>query len=350
MLPDFATPQGTSRFRARFPRQSAAGFFRDVQGLAASSIGIGTYLGAADEATDQGYAEAVTAAFGMGVNFIDTSLNYRGQRSESAVGKALGEAVETGLIERSEIVVSTKAGFLIAGALPPEGLGPDEIVGGIHSMTPHFLDDQLERSRRNMGLATVDVFYLHNPEVQLEFVDQDHFAERIRLAFEFLEGAADQGRIRYYGTATWEGYRRPARSSQALSLERLAGIARSIAGDAHHLRFIQLPFNLAMPEAFANRADGENVLETAQRLGITAVASASILQGRLAREVPAPVREKLTGAQSPAQCAIQFTRSTPGIAVALVGMSRAAHVRENLGLAAVPPVPQDEYLKLFRPA
>ncbi len=348
MLPDFATLEGTRRFQARFPRQNAAGFFRTVQGLSVSSIGIGTYLGAADDATDQSYAEAVMAAFGMGVNFVDTSLNYRNQRSEYAVGKALREAVETGLIDRSEIVVSTKAGYLVAEAMPQQGLSAGDIVGGIHSMAPDFLADQLHRSRRNLGLETVDVFYLHNPETQLGFVSQDEFSERIRLAFEFLERAVERREIRYYGTATWEGYRRPPRSDQALSLERLDGIAQSIAGERHHFRFIQLPFNLAMGEAFANRTGGESVLETAQRLGIAVVASASLLQGRLARELPALIRGKLAGAQTSAHCAIQFTRSTPGIAVALVGMSRIAHVRENLALAAIPPVAPEQYLSMFR--
>jgi len=78
------------------------------------------------------------------------------------------------------------------------------------------------------------------------------------------------------------------------------------------------------------------------------VASASLLQGRLAREVPAPVREKLGGALTAAQCALQFTRSTPGVGVALAGMSRVAHVRENLALAPTPPVSHDEYMRLFR--
>jgi aryl-alcohol dehydrogenase-like predicted oxidoreductase len=347
MLPDFATPEGTRRFQGRFPRQSSAAFFRSVQQLSVSSIGIGTYLGPSDDATDQGYAEAVTAAFGMGVNFVDTSLNYRSQRSEHAVGRALRESVETGLIDRSEITVSTKAGYLVPEALP-QGLPAGDVVGGIHSMAPEFLGDQLKRSRHNLGLETVDVFYLHNPETQLGFVSQEEFSARMERAFEFLEEAVERGEIRYYGAATWEGFRRDARSDQALSLERLEGIAQSIAGQGHHFRFIQLPFNLAMGEAFANRTGGENVLETAQRLRITVVASASLLQGRLARELPALIRGKLVGAQTSAQCAIQFTRSTPGIAVALVGMSRIGHVRENLALAAIPPVTAEQYASMFR--
>jgi aryl-alcohol dehydrogenase-like predicted oxidoreductase len=103
-----------------------------------------------------------------------------------------------------------------------------------------------------------------------------------------------------------------------------------------------------MPEALGNRVDGDSVLSTATRLGITAVASASLLQARLARNLPSEIRAQLPGARTDAQCAIQFARSTPGITVALVGMSKPAHVRENLDLASIEPAAEDQYLGLYK--
>ena len=82
MLPDLAGSAATLRFAARFPAPKAARFYRDVQGLTVSSVGIGTYRDEMDAATDRAYAEAVTGTLAAGVNFIDTSLNYRNQRSE----------------------------------------------------------------------------------------------------------------------------------------------------------------------------------------------------------------------------------------------------------------------------
>ena len=73
-------------------------------------------------------------------------------------------------MQRDEIVVSTKAGFLTPGAVP-EFLKPEDVVGGMHSMAPDFLADQIDRSRANLGVDTIDVFYLHNPETQLGFRD-----------------------------------------------------------------------------------------------------------------------------------------------------------------------------------
>jgi aryl-alcohol dehydrogenase-like predicted oxidoreductase len=348
MLPDFADSAGTLRFASRFPGLKAATFYRDVQGLFVSSIGIGTYLGEMDPATDLAYTQAISGALAAGVNFIDTSLNYRNQGSERSIGAALRKTMETGDVQRDEIVVATKAGYLVPDALPRGVLSASDVVGGMHSMAPAFLSDQLERSRENLGISSIDVFYLHNPETQLAYISETEFLGKIRQAFEYLESAVSEGQIHYYGTATWQGYRHSKPSREALQLEKLAGIAKEIAGGGHHFRFIQLPFNLAMPEAFANRVNGESVLEVAARFGITVVASASLYQARLSRNLPDEIRTRLPGTETDAQRAIQFVRSTPGIAVALVGMSNVAHVRENLALARVPPLDLDQYLSLYK--
>jgi aryl-alcohol dehydrogenase-like predicted oxidoreductase len=125
----------------------------------------------------------------------------------------------------------------------------------------------------------------------------------------------------------------------------LLEIAAEAGGSSHRFRFIQLPFNLAMPEAFTN-----GVLELAAKSGITVVASATLLQARLSRDLPQALAEKLPGLSTDAQRAIQFTRSTPGIAAALVGMSHAAHVAENLAVAGVPPLATEAYHDLYQRA
>jgi aryl-alcohol dehydrogenase-like predicted oxidoreductase len=348
MLSGHASAPGTVRYAARFPTHSAVGFYRKAQSLNLSNLGIGTYLGEMNEATDRGYAEAVGTALSGGVNFIDTSLNYRNQRSERSIGTALRQAAEAGRVQRDEVVICTKAGYLVPDAIPKGVLAARDVVGGMHSMAPDFLADQLSRSRENLEIETIDVFYLHNPETQLGYIGPDEFYSRVHQAFIFLEEAVEQGGIQFYGAATWEGFRRPSESPEALSLQRLEDIAREAGGDGHHFRFIQLPVNLAMPQAFADRVDGESVLDVAARLGITAVASASLLQARLTRNLPSELRTQLPGTRTDAQCAIQFARSTPGITVALVGMSNPVHVRENMELAAIPPATTEEYLGLFK--
>lgn len=344
MTDGFATPDGTARLATRFPTFRDCGFYRKIGLLEVSSLGLGTYLGNADDRTDTSYRDAAIAAVRGGINFLDTAINYRHQRSERSIGAALSELFRSGQARRDEVVVATKAGFLTPGAVPAF-LKEGDVVGNMHSIEADFLADQIERSQANLGLETIDVFYLHNPETQLNFVSQGEFDSRIRLAFLKLEQIVAEGRIRQYGTATWDGYRRPAGARDALDLARLLEIAAEAGGRSHHFRFIQLPFNLAMPEAFTN-----GVLELAAQSGITVVASATLLQARLSRDLPEALSEKLPGLATDAQRAIQFTRSTPGITAALVGMSSAAHVAENLAVAGVPPLATEACQDLYQRA
>lgn len=349
MLPGHATNAATTAWTQR---RSGPGFHRSAQNLTVSSIGIGTYLGQKDAAADQRYIDAIVTAISGGINFIDTSLNYRHQRSERNIAAAIATVTASGEAEREALVVCTKAGYLVPGAVPAEALSQEDIVGDMHCMAPAFLKDQLERSRGNLQLETIDVFYLHNPETQLRYVGGEEFDRRLRKAFQTLEDQVDAGRIRFYGAATWDGFRTPPASANALSLVRMTELAREVAGGAHHFRFIQLPLNLSMTEALSlqrERIDQQDltVLGAADRLGITVVASASILQARLASGLPEELRPVLGNEATDAQRAIQFTRSTPGITVALVGMSRASHVEENLGIRRTPPLSPDAFRQLF---
>jgi aryl-alcohol dehydrogenase-like predicted oxidoreductase len=331
-------------------QQGDNGFYRMAQGRRVSSIGIGTYLGEMDEATDRAYVEAVAAAVRGGINVIDTSLNYRTERSERNIGEALKRLFADG-VAREELLVCTKAGFLVPGALPA-GLKAEDVVGNMHCMTPAFLEDQLERSRKNLGVEAVDVFYLHNPETQLKFASREAFEERVRAAFGALEQFVREGRIAWYGTATWNGYRLKEGHPERLSLRRMIQVAQEAGGEEHHFRFIQLPVNLGMAEAFTQphetlAGEAVSVLEVGARSGVTVVASASLLQARLASGLPEELRAKWKGPKSDAQFALQFARSTPGVTVALAGMSKTEHVRENLGLRGFAPAAADEYLRLF---
>lgn len=361
-----ATPEGTRRYAQRMNSTTARGHFRERDGLLMSSIGLGTYLGHWDEHTDRNYQEAIKRAIELGCNVIDSAINYRFQRSERAIGAALKQLFDAGKASRDEMIVATKGGFFPFENEPPrdargwivehvieKGLArPEEIAGGSHCMTPAYLEDQLSRSLDNLGLETIDIYYVHNPESQLEAVSRDEFDRRLRAAFEFLERAASDGRIGSYGTATWNGYRQEAGSRGYLSLADVTTIAREAGGEHHHFKVIQLPHNLAMPEALtlANQVvDGEqlSMLTAVDRLGITVMCSASMLQAKLAQNLPPFVGEALKGLSTDAQRAVQFVRSTPGVTTALVGMSQRSHVDENMAVAAVPPASVEEFFGMF---
>ena len=189
-----ATPEGTRRYAERLSTITAKGHFRKQQEFCLSSIGLGTYLGHWDEATDRLYQEAIKRAVELGCNVIDSAINYRFQRSERAIGAALQQLFDSGKANRDEIVVATKGGYFPFDGQPPadahawimENLinkgaaAVEDIVGGSHCMSPSYLENQLDQSLNNLRLDTIDIYYIHNPETQLDKVTRGEFLNRIR--------------------------------------------------------------------------------------------------------------------------------------------------------------------------
>lgn len=371
LITGYATREGTTRFKQRFEGR-LTGHFREAQDIWLSSIGIGTYLGEPDARYDDLYAGAITRAVESGVNVIDSAVNYRHQRSERAIGRALAALLQAGRIKRDEVFLSTKGGFLsFDGDAPadPESYFYEQVIGSglaraeeiaanCHVISPAWLARQIDVSRANLGVETIDLYYVHNPETQLACVRGDAFYERLRAAFMALEEAVAAGKIRMYGVATWNGLRAAPGSEESISLAEVLQAARGAAPRAgapeHHFRAIQLPFNLAMPEALTHPTQpsgGGNapVLRTAAEHHLMAFASASLLQGKLTEDLPEKIARRFAGLKTDAQRSIQFVRSTPGITAALVGMSDARHVEENLGAATVAPMTAREYQAVFAP-
>jgi aryl-alcohol dehydrogenase-like predicted oxidoreductase len=351
-----ATPEGTARFAARFVDRFAANFYRPLSagGVRTSSIGLGTYLGECDEADDSAYTSTARAALESGLNLFDTAINYRCQRSEQALGHALSAALENGSVARDEVVICTKGGYIPLDGVAPATreeyqeylareffargiMEPGDVVAGGHCLAPGYLDSQIERSRANLGVDSIDVYYIHNPEQQLDVVAPDVLHDRLRAAFALVEERCARGDIGIYGCATWNGFRSGLDARDHLELASLVELAREVGGDAHHFRVVQLPVNLALAEAVrapTQRLDGREVtlLQAATELGISVVASATLLQSKLAAGLPIQLREALPGYDTDAQRAIAFVRSLPVVS-ALVGMKTRKHLEENLQAA-----------------
>lgn len=363
-MSDKATQEGTRCYAESFHGRAADGHFRDVHGLVLSSLGIGTYLGQPDERTDAAYTAAIVAAVESGINVIDAAINYRLQRSERSIGAALVQLEGKGF-SREQVVLCTKAGYLTPdGKMPSDPnryffeeyiqrgiFHAKDVAAGSHCMAPRFLQDQLARSLANMGVDCVDIFYLHNPETQLSEISKLQFLARVRDAFQFLETSVAKGKIQFYGMATWNGLRQDASARDSLQLAEVVSVAKEIAGDNHHFRFVQLPFNLGMTEALTlgnQSVDGKTltIMEAASELDVPLIASASLLQGQVTANLPPFVAQAL-GLETDAERALQFARSAPGITTALVGMSRVQHVAANAKLVNVAPATIDQFANLF---
>jgi aryl-alcohol dehydrogenase-like predicted oxidoreductase len=361
-----ATREATWRYRGRFGDAYGRTYFRRFGPGVVSSVGAGTYLGAATDAVDERYRAALVEALESGCNLVDTAVNYRCGRSERVVGRALREAD----VDREAVVVATKGGFVpFDGARPadpsayvrrefvePGLVEPSDLARGSHALTPDWLDAMLDRSRAALGVETVDCYYVHNPETQLTRRPREEVYDLLEAAFARLERRRDAGDVGSYGVATWDAFRVSPTDDAHLSLPAVVARARRAAERAgrepsdHGLRAVQLPFNARMADAFTeavHEADGERLsaLAYADRAGLDVFTSATLGQGALATDLPSAA-ETVAG-DTPAQKAINFARSAPAVTAALVGSSRPEHVRENLAAGTFDPLGAREFDATF---
>lgn len=337
--------------------------FTEFCGLRLSSLGIGTYLGDVDAETDRLVEEAIVLSVSSGaVNVIDTAINYRLQRAERSVGRALSRLAATAGgkgIGREDLLVCTKNGYLSSdGELSSDfwsyihdefirrgKLKPEEIAGEAHAMAIPFLKEQLKRSLANLSLASVDVVYLHNAaESWLAEMGYRRFIERLSDVFSLYEDARRQRQILYYGIASWSCFRVKPGEPEHLNLDDVVDAAKNVGGEEHGFRFVQLPFNLAMNEALTERnqriADEPlTMFEAARRLGVGVFTSAPLAQGRLLGDARLPPLEG-----SKALSLLQFARSAnPGVIAPLIGQKDPRHIDDNLRIAMTPRLQKSEF-------
>ena len=338
--------------------------FKKFDDLSLSNVGVGTYLGEADSKTDELVTSAVKQSILSGVNVIDTAINYRSQKAERSVGKAISELIDEGKITRDQIFLSTKNGYVTNDADVSLGfweyvkeeyskngvIKEGDVTSGYHCMTIPYLSDQLERSLKNLNVGCVDLMYLHNGiEGQIKDISKEKFLENLKLVFEFYEQKRKEGKIKFYGMATWECFRVTPDNPQYLSLEETVKMAKDIGGENHGFRFIQLPYNMNYDQALLskNQTIGEkqvSILESAVQLGIGVFTSVPFMQGRLLTPGVMPEFNEL----KPSLRALQFIRSTPGVLAPLVGQKSPEHVSENLEIMKIPSMSEDEFLELVK--
>ena len=362
MISGFATLEGTEKFakNSNINQQN----FKKFNNLTLSNVGIGTYLGDSDEKTDEAVKNAVKQSILSGVNVIDTAINYRAQKAERSVGRAISELIQEGKITREQIFLCTKNGYLtndgdvkqefweyVKNEYSAKGIiGEGDVSSGYHCMTIPYLNDQLERSLKNLDVGCIDLLYLHNAvEGQINDISKEQFLKNLRLVFELYEKKRREGKIKFYGMATWECFRVTNDSAQYLSLQDTVRIAEEVGGKDHGFRFIQLPFNMHYDQALLKKnqiLDGSSIsiLEAASKLGIGIFTSVPFMQGRLLAPGAMPEFDDLI----PSLRALQFIRSTPGVLAPLVGQKSQEHVSENLAIMKIPPLSEVEYLSLVR--
>lgn len=375
LLPGHATRAGTEDYVRTFGAGLADGHYSDFLNLhlKLSSLGLGTFPGAASDEIDECYAAIVLRALASGINVIDTAAHYRYGRSARAVGEGLRSAFAAG-VKREQVFVVSKGGFLRFDDGVPEdfdawfethiarkGLGLRDDLTDVHLLSPGHIAQQIEDTRAALGLETLDAFLIDQPEVHIPHIGKEALNRKLQSVFAVLEQAVKENKIRCYGISTFNGFCVETDHALFQSLTSLQALAQNAAQTVqqdvqakHSLKLVQLPFNQVMLEGFTrfNQATGHgNVASTIQaafQLKVYVMASHTLAKGRLAEYCEDVVRSAMLQLANAAQRALQFNRSTPGLGTSLAGISSPAHLDDLLAVARMPPLAREAYLKLYQ--
>ena len=273
-----ATAAGTASRTERLGPEARAELPRT--GLVVSGIGFGGYR--IDDLHPE-HRAALELALRSGLNLIDTGANYGDGRSERLIGEVIATLTDKGELTRSEVVIVSKVGYVqgpqhaLAVARKASGKPYAEMVeytdGLWHCIHPEWLADQLTGCLDRLGLETLDVVLLHNPEYFLAdaakrgqgplSATRDAFYQRLEQAFRYLESEVTRGRIAYYGvssnTATGS-----AEARDTTDFARMLSAAEAVAPGKHHFRVVQVPLNLLETGALFAAGKSESVLALAQ--------------------------------------------------------------------------------------
>ena len=415
-----ATPEATAAYASRFAAQTQDDFYaRSRSDLTLSSVGMGLYKGEVSDSGDDNWAQSIRFGIENGINVYDTAIRYRAMRSEKILGKVLRESFRDGIAKRQEIFVSSKVGML---AIPEDrdredyvedelvrrrGVPKEFIYNNLHCLEANFVRGELDISLANLGLDALDAYFLHNPEMTfLTKSGKEGFYQRLPAILEVLEEKVSEGVLGVYGVSSWTGFRRRPDSLFFMDLKRIWDIARSVGGNNHHFRFLQLPLSVGMPFTYTHVKDSAEkpgtIFEMAADLGMDVFASAGLYEGHLEAlytldrlmkiagrsdseknegkaEVSLPVSENsiaqlfdllisLKDEQTPLSerldalsenrlgpypSALNLVRSTPGVTAALSGMELLEYAADNLSIVKtnkIPPSKVDEFWRSITPS
>ncbi|MGH4123555.1 MAG: aldo/keto reductase [Clostridium sp.] len=336
----FATLEGTKNY---FTNRNVDSFLiRNTEWFYSLPIAIGTHLGNFSDEHSELYMDCLTYGLEKEINFIDTAVNYRGMRSEKDIGKVLNILInEKNALKREEIIISTKGGQIFGdidlGITPLDYLDKILIVNGIlerndvnivenhrHTLAPEFYEFSIEQSKKNLGIETIDIHYIHNPEISMYVLGKDLFYKKLEKLIEFYEEQVEIGSIKSYGMATWDAFLADMHSKYYISIKTVMDMVKAVAGEKHHFKFIQLPYN--KKNNLASTKKNQNVkgkyytpIQAANELGINVTISSPLNQG-----------EEFNKSYLSSKELLKYVIDTEGVYAAMVGTKRREHLEENI--------------------
>ena len=366
-----ATLEATYSFAKKFPHYKD--FYIKHNDLVFSKLGLGTFNKEPykEENYVFHYIEGVKEAIKSGINLIDTASNYRYGQSEKEIGIALEELFQENSVKREELIICSKGGFIqlefpfpknpytwIEENIINTSLAKlEDIELDQHCMTPDYLEWSCKQSLKNLGVKTLDIYFLHNPEIQIGKLGYKTFLKKIESIFKRFENMVTNGLIKSYGVAVWNGFINQKESNEHINLEDLVDIAIKVAGSNHNFKYIQTPFNMAKTSIYTmptQKVKGQDctLLQAAHRLKIGVISSSSLLQMNLFKksfntQVGYLLDSKMI-LENDIQLALQFVRSTPGLISSLFASKVPVHIKKNLEITKIPATSKAKYDLMYR--
>jgi aryl-alcohol dehydrogenase-like predicted oxidoreductase len=254
-----------------------------------------------------------------GVNMVDTADIYSFGESE----KIIGEAIKG---KRDKLLLASKV-------RAPMGKGPND-----SGLSRHHIKHGCEASLRRLGTDHIDLYWAHgwDGETPLE--------ETLR-AFEDLR---TEGKISYFGVSNWSGWH----IMKALGLSERDGLIRPVAQQIHYTLQARDAENELMPIA----------IDQGVSIFVWSPLAAGLLSGKYTREHPNldgsrwtkgwsepphvdfealwPIVDELIAIAgdheaTPAQIALAWTLTRPGVTSLVVGARTDEQLVDNLKAAEI---------------
>ncbi len=253
------------------------------------------------EVTDEQANTILNAVLDMGINFIDTSIDYG--RSEELIGKFISN-------RRNEYFLASKCGCVVNGEQ------------GDHVHTAENIRKGVENSLRLLNTDHLDLVQFHRSLTKQEFEEDGALQEAMKLK--------DEGKVRFVGVSG-----------------TLPNLVEQI--DMGVFAAFQIPYS-------ALQREHEDVIAKAAETG-----HGLIIRGGVARGAPtdwtrvnymlpgetmkdrwevAKLDELLDG-MSRMEFTLRFTLSLPGLSTTIVGTKNPDHLKENIEAAKKGPLPEE---------
>ncbi len=299
-----------------------------------SKLALGTHLGDFSEEDSKKYIDAISYALTNGITAIDGAINYRGMCSEKDEGIAIRILMEKGMLKREDFCIASKAGLLFGDAragmnpkrylteiLEPKGISLNdfhEYHGLYQTLKPAFFEVALEKTLVNLGLETLDIHYIHIPEITRSALSEEEFYDRMEELLEWYESKVREGKIRYYGIALEFMVEEADEDKWHFEIEQIQIRANKAANGKSHFKYVLFTYNLLCPYAATvpnQEVKGRKltIIDTCKELGLSTVGSMPFAMGDGFQQYTA--KELLDFALS-------------GVDHVIVGSKNIAHIRE----------------------